>query len=99
MDITLIVIIWEEFKMNKSAILEFLFKSEEKKKREYSKEDIAILKDIQETIKEMEVARVLFNSVSDPKLIELAIHEEDVARTRFDYLICMAKRRGLRRIE
>ena len=47
----------------------------------------------------MEVARVLFNSVSDPKLIEVAIHEEDVARTRFDYLICMAKRRGLRRIE
>ena len=47
----------------------------------------------------MEVARALFNSVSDPKLIELAIHEEDVARARFDYLISIAKSKGLRRIE
>jgi len=47
----------------------------------------------------MEVARALFNSVSDPKLIELAIHEEDVARTRYDYLINMAKKRCLKRIE
>ncbi len=85
--------------MNKVAILEFLFKSEEKKKIKYTDEDIAILKDIEESIKEMEVARALFNSVSDHKLIELAIHEEDVARTRFDYLIVMAKRRGLRKIE
>lgn len=85
--------------MNKNVILEFLFKSEDKKKKEYTEEEIAILKDIQETIQEMEVARVLFNSVSDPKLIELAIHEEDVARTRFDYLLGIAKKRGLRRIE
>ena len=99
MDITLIVIIWEEFKMNKSAILEFLFKSEDKRKVEYTEEDKAILKDIEETIKEMEVARILFNSVSDPKLIELAIHEEDVARTRFDYLLGLARSRGLKKIE
>ena len=99
MDITLIGIIWEEFKMNKSAILEFLFKSEDKRKVEYTEEDKAILKDIEETIKEMEVARILFNSVSDPKLIELAIHEEDVARTRFDYLLGLARSRGLKKIE
>ncbi|MBE6053121.1 MAG: DUF2508 family protein [Clostridium sartagoforme] len=85
--------------MNKFAILDLLFKNEEKKRIEYSEEDIAILKDIEETIKEMEVARALFNSVSDPKLIELAIHEEDVARTRYDYLINMAKKRCLKRIE
>ena len=85
--------------MNKFAILDLLFKNEEKKSIEYSEEDIAILKDIEETIKEMEVARALFNSVSDPKLIELAIHEEDVARTRYDYLINMAKKRHLKRIE
>lgn len=85
--------------MNKSAILEFLFKSEDKRKVEYTEEDKAILKDIEETIKEMEVARILFNSVSDPKLIELAIHEEDVARTRFDYLLGLARSRGLKKIE
>jgi len=85
--------------MDKRVILEFLFRNEDKKKKEYTEEEIAILNDIEETVKEMEVARALFNSVSDPKLIELAIHEEDVARTRYDYLISMAKKRGLRRIE
>ena len=85
--------------MNKSTILDLLFKNIERNNNEYSDEDIAILKDVQESIKEMEVARALFNSVSDPKLIELAIHEEDVARTRFDYLISIAKSKGLRRIE
>ena len=85
--------------MNRITILDLLFKNIEKNNNEYSDEDIAILKNIQESIKEMEVARALFNSVSDPKLIELAIHEEDVARTRFDYLISIAKSKGLRRIE
>ena len=85
--------------MNKITILDWLFKNVEKNKREYSDEDRAILNDIEETIKEMEVARALFNSVSDHKLIELAIHEEDVARTRYDYLISMAKSRDLRIIE
>lgn len=85
--------------MNKIAILDLLFKNVEKKKIEYSDEDIAILNDIEETIKEMEVARALFNSVSDSKLIELAIHEEDAARTRYDYLISIAKSRDLRKIE
>ncbi|MDV4149551.1 DUF2508 family protein [Clostridium sp. AL.422] len=85
--------------MNKITILDLLFKNAKKKNYEYSIEDIAILKDIEEAIKEMEVARALFNSVSDPKLIELAIHEEDVARTRYEYLINMAKSKELRRIE
>ena len=85
--------------MNKILILDLLFKNLNKKNIGYSEEDIAILKDIKESIKEMEVARSLFNSVSDPKLIELAIHEEDVAKTRFDYLLSIAKNRGLKRIE
>ena len=85
--------------MNKILILDLLFKNLNKKNIGYSEEDIAILKDIKESIKEMEVARSLFNSVSDPKLIELAIHEEDVAKTRFDYLLSIARNRGLKRIE
>ena len=99
MDNTLVGIIWEGYKLNKNIILDLLFKNVDKKDNGYSKEDIAILKDIEESIKQMEVARSLFNSVSDPKLIELAIHEEDAARTRFDYLINIAKSRGLRKIE
>lgn len=84
--------------MNINGILDLLMKNTEKNKDEYSKEDIALLNNIAETIKEMEVARALFNSVSDPKLIELAIHAEDAAKTRYDYLISMAKSRELRKI-
>ncbi len=85
--------------MNINGILDLLMKNTEKNKYEYSKEDIALLNNIAETIKEMEVARALFNSVSDPKLIELAIHAEDAAKTRYDYLISMAKSRELRKID
>lgn len=85
--------------MDINTILDFLMKSMDKNKNEYSEEDIVLLTNIEETIKEMEVARALFNSVSDPKLIELAIHAEDAAKTRYDYLISMAKSRDLRRID
>ena len=85
--------------MNINGILDLLMKNTEKNKYEYSKEDIDLLNNIAETIKEMEVARALFNSVSDPKLIELAIHAEDAAKTRYDYLISMAKSRELRKID
>ena len=85
--------------MNKNIILDLLFKDMDKNKREYSDEDITLLNNIQETVKEMEVARDLFNAVSDPKLIELAIHAEDAARTRYDYLISIAKSKDLRKID
>ena len=85
--------------MNKNIILDLLFKDMDKNKREYSDEDITLLNNIQDTVKEMEVARALFNAVSDPKLIELAIHAEDAARTRYDYLISIAKSKDLRKID
>lgn len=85
--------------MNKNIILDLLLKSTLKSKKEYSEEDIALLNNIKETISEMEVARALFDYVSDPKLVELAIYAEDAARTRYDYLISVAKRRELRMIE
>lgn len=50
-----------------------------------------VLKEIQETIKEMEVAESMFNSVNDPKLIEAAIYREEAAKKKFDYLLSLAK--------
>lgn len=85
--------------MNKNMILDLLLRNTEKSKKEYSEEDIVLLNNIKETISEMEVARALFDYVSDPKLVELAIYSEDMARTRYDYLISVAKRRELRMIE
>lgn len=85
--------------MNKNVILDLLLRSTDKVKKEHSEEDIALLNNIKETISEMEVARALFDSVSDPKLVDLAIYAEDTARTRYDYLISVAKRRELKMIE
>ena len=85
--------------MNKNFILDLLFEDTDKSKREYSEDDIALLNNIKDTVKEMEVARALFNAVSDPKLIELAIHAEDAAKTRYDYLISIAKSKDLRKID
>lgn len=85
--------------MNKNIILDLILRNTEKSKKEYSEEDIDLLNNIKETILEMEVARALFDYVSDPKLVELAIYAEDTAKTRYDYLISVAKRRELRMIE
>lgn len=84
--------------MDKRAILDLLMQNIERNKVQYSQEDIELLDAIRETVMEMEVARSMFNSVSDPQLVDLAIHAEDLARTRYDYLITIAKRRDLRSI-
>lgn len=55
-----------------------------------------IIEQMREAKSEMEAARNLFNSVNDSKLIEIAIYSEDIAKKKFDYLLSIAKQRGLR---
>ncbi|MDU2490941.1 MAG: DUF2508 family protein [Clostridium celatum] len=50
-----------------------------------------VLKEIQESIREMQVAESMFNSVDDPNLIEAAIYREEAAKKKFDYLLSIAK--------
>ena len=50
-----------------------------------------VLEEIQESIREMEAAESMFNSVDDPKLIEAAIYREEAAKKKFDYLLSVAK--------
>lgn len=50
-----------------------------------------VLEEIQESIREMEAAESMFNSVDDPKLIEAAIYREESAKKKFDYLLSVAK--------
>lgn len=50
-----------------------------------------VLEEIQESIREMEAAGSMFNSVDDPKLIEAAIYREEAAKKKFDYLLSVAK--------
>lgn len=78
--------------MNKNIIMQLL-----NQKIEYSKEEQDLIDLIEEARIEMQVAREMFESVSDPKLVELAIHVEDAAKARYDYLISLAKQTELRR--
>ena len=50
-----------------------------------------VIKEIQESIKEMQAAESMFNSVDDPNLIEAAIYREEAAKKKFDYLLSIAK--------
>lgn len=44
----------------------------------------------------METASGIFNTCLDPKLIEIAIYEENIAKARLDYLIKEAKVKGVK---
>lgn len=55
-----------------------------------------VVREIRESIKEMEVAESMFNSVDDPQLIEAAIYREEAAKRKFDYLLSVAKEQYLR---
>ena len=50
-----------------------------------------VIEEIQESIREMEAAESMFNSVNDPKLIGAAIYREEAAKKKFDYLLSIAK--------
>lgn len=69
-------------------------------KIDYSKEDKQIIDSIEQAKAEMEVASCMFENVSDPKLIEVAIYSEEAAKKRYEYLLGIAKERELtRRVE
>lgn len=78
--------------MNKNFILEFLMG-----KIDYSKEDQEIIDGIEEAKLEMKVASCMFEDVSDPKLIEVAIYSQEVAKKRYEYLLNLAKQREITR--
>ena len=44
---------------------------------------------------EIDVARSMFNNVDDDDLIEVAIYSENVARKRYDYLLSIARAKGI----
>ena len=50
-----------------------------------------VIEEIQESIREMEAAESMFNSVNDPKLIEAAIYREEAAKNKYYYLLSIAK--------
>lgn len=73
--------------MNIKNILNFILLNYYKDNKDIDK----VIKEIQETIIEINVAESMFNSVDDPKLIEAAIYREEAAKKKFDYLLSVAK--------
>ena len=76
--------------MNKRNIVEYLMNNTEDSKM-YAK----LIEDMEIAKMEINVARSMFNNVNDDKLIEVAIYSENVARKRYDYLLSIARERGI----
>lgn len=76
--------------MNRENILEYLLDKTDDSKR-YRK----LLDDMEIAKAEIDVARSMFNNVEDDDLIEVAIYSENVARKRYDYLLSIARAKGI----
>lgn len=76
--------------MNKKNIVEYLMNKADAPDM-YAK----LLEDMEIAKMEINVARSMFNNVNDEKLIEVAIYSENVARKRYDYLLSIARERGI----
>lgn len=77
--------------MEKNNVSEYLY--EDLDKLDVNQQ---IIEQIREAKKEMDAARSMFNNVNDSKLIEIAIYSEDIAKKKYDFLLSIAKQRGLR---
>lgn len=76
--------------MDKKKIFEYILdKADELDINQQLIEEIEIAK------MEIDVARSMFNNVNDSALIEVAIYSEDVARKRYDYLLSIARKKGI----
>jgi hypothetical protein len=77
--------------MNKKNIVECLM-NKTNNSNTYAK----LLYDMEVAKLEINAARSMFNNVNDDKLIEVAIYSENVARRRYDYLLSIARKKGLK---
>lgn len=76
--------------MDKKKIFEYILdKADDLDVNQQLIEDMEIAK------MEIDVARSMFNNVNDSALIEVAIYSEDVARKRYDYLLSIAREKGI----
>ena len=55
-----------------------------------------IIRAIEETNREIEVAKSIFDNVDDSLLIEAAIYKEEAAKKRYSYLINEARKKSIK---
>jgi len=81
--------------MNKNKIIEYVIGKIGQDKKDKDLLEKELLRQVEYTLIEIETARRMFNSVEDSKLIEVAIYSEEIAKQRFDYLLSIARERGI----
>lgn len=65
-------------------------------KRVYTKEQKELIILIEEARQEIESARLIFDGVCDPRLIDYAIYMEEAAKSRYVFLLSEARRLDLK---
>ena len=61
------------------------------------KEKEKIINDIKEAQADIKIAENFFQYVSDPELIDVAIYELEAKKSRYYYLIRIAKEKGIKK--
>lgn len=62
----------------------------------YSQEQMLLLKAIEQAVEDLNSARIFFENANDPRLVDVAIYQEEAARAKYSYLIYQAKQKGLK---
>lgn len=77
--------------MNKDKILEYVING-----MDSSKQETQLLVAIEDAVRQINIAREYFETVSEPKLIDYAIYLEQAAKSRYEFLLSEAKRLNIR---
>lgn len=76
--------------MNKDRVLEILFRN-----MEYTKEQMETIELLEEAKNEWEAASTFFQYVSEPSLVDYAIHLENAAKAKYTYYLNRAKTQNI----
>ncbi|NFN95526.1 DUF2508 family protein [Clostridium botulinum] len=77
--------------MNKKSVIEYLIN-----RTKDIDVDMELIEQLEDTKSEIYAARSMFDNVNDSKLIEVAIYAEEMAKKRYDYLLLIAKSKGIK---
>lgn len=77
--------------MDRIKIIEMILNS-----KHYSKDEKEVIAGIEEAILELEVAKNGFNNVNDKNLIDICIHKEDEAKSKYTFYLSQAKAKNIR---
>lgn len=77
--------------MDRSKIIEII-----RSNKQYSRDEKEIISGIEEAMLELEVAKNAFDNVSDKNLIDICIHKEDEAKSKYTFYLSQARAKNIR---